>query len=113
VTFWQLVAALGPVLGAAIRGSDRRIERALRHAQALSPDRATSIAYRSPIIRWRLARLRNAGVVRPVDERYYWHEDSWREYRRARRRRALAVFAVLVVFLTFLWWRGALAQAGH
>jgi hypothetical protein len=108
VSLWQLVAALGPVFGVAILRSDRRIERELRSARALSPDRATFISHRSPLIRWRLTRLRNAGVVRPVDERYYWHEDSWRIFRHARRRRALAICTVLLVFLALLWWRGVI-----
>jgi hypothetical protein len=101
------VALLAPLLGAAIRRADSRIQNELRDAEATSPDRATTLSLRSPIARWRLGRLTREGVVHALDAgRYYWDENAWGEFRRARRRRALAVIAVLVLAVGVLWWQG-------
>ena len=101
------VALLAPLLGAAIRRADSRIQSDLRDAQATSPERPTTLSLRSPIARWRLGRLTRAGVVHALDAgRYYWDEHAWSEYRRARRQRALAVLAVLVLATGVLWWQG-------
>ena len=103
----QALAALAPVIGAAIRGAERRIQRELRRAHADSPARAVAIGKRSPLVRWQLARLTRAGVVRPVPgDRHYWNEESWQRYRRARRWRALTVVGVMLVIVALLWWRG-------
>jgi hypothetical protein len=104
------LVVLSPLLGAAIRRADRRIENELRHAQATSPDRATTLALRSPIGRWRLSRLIHGGVVHALDAgRYYWDEPGWLEYRRARRRRAFTLLAVLLLGIALFWWWDAAA----
>jgi len=104
---WRVLAALAPVIGAAIRGAQKRIQRDLRRAHADSPARAVAIAQRSPLVCWQLARLTRAGVVRSVaGESYYWHEESWQAYRRTRRRRALTVVSVMLVIVVFLWLHG-------
>jgi hypothetical protein len=105
---WGGIGALGPLVAAAIVGTDRRILHQLRQAQAVEPERATAIVVRSPLVRWRLSRLTTVGVVRAlVDGRYYLDEAGWQEYRRQRRRRALSVMAgVLAAALALIWWQG-------
>jgi len=108
---WRALAALAPIIGVAIRSTDRRLQRRLRQAQAFSPDRAVSIADNSPLVRWRMAHLRNAGVIRPAaGERYYWNEAAWAAYRRARRLRALTILAVMLLILAFLRWHGLIRE---
>jgi hypothetical protein len=101
------LGVFGPLIAAVIRRADRRIQEELRHGQATSPDRAVTLAQRSPIGRWRLSRLMRAGVVRTVaTDRYYWEESAWPLYRRARRRRALSVLSLLLIAIAILWWQG-------
>jgi hypothetical protein len=101
------IIVFSPLVAAAVRRADRRIENELRHGQAMSPDRAITLSGRSPIGRWRLSRLTSAGVVHAVDAaRYYWDENAWVEYRRARRRRAFTIVGVLLVAIVLLWWQG-------
>ncbi len=104
---WAGIGAVGPLIAAAILGTDRRIQKKLRRAQAVAPDRATAIAARSPLVRWRLSRLTAVGAVHAVaGGRYYLDEAGWTEYRWQRRRRALVVGGVLVAALGILWWTG-------
>jgi hypothetical protein len=107
---WPGIGALGPLVAAAIVGTDRRIQNQLRQAQAVEPDRAAAIAAHSPLVRWRLSRLTAVGAVHAVaDGRYYLDEAGWQQYRWQRRRRALSIVGgVLVATLGFLWWRGRL-----
>lgn len=107
---WPGVGALGPLLAAAIVGTDRRIRNQLRQAQAVEPGRATAIAAHSPLVRWRLSRLTAVGAVHAVaDGRYYLDEAGWQQYRRQRRRRALSIVGgALLATLGILWWQGSL-----
>jgi hypothetical protein len=103
----QPIALLGPLIAAAIVRTDRRIQRDLLRAQAVSPDRAAAIDTRSPLVRWRLSRLTGAGAVHAVESaRYYWDEAGWQQYRQRRRRRALIIFGTFAVAVALLWWRG-------
>jgi hypothetical protein len=97
--------ALGPLIAAAIVRTDRRIQRDLLRAQAVSPDRAATIDARSPLVRWRLSRLTGAGAVHAVESaRYYWDEAGWQQYRQQRRRRAFSIIGVFMVAVAVLWW---------
>jgi hypothetical protein len=103
---WAGIGALGPLVAAAIVGTDRRIQRKLRQAQAVAPDRATAIAGHSPLVRWRLSRLTAVGAVHALaDGRYYLDEAGWQRYRWRRRRRAL-VGGALVATLWIFWRQG-------
>jgi hypothetical protein len=98
---------LGPVIAAAIVRTDRRIQRDLLLAQAVSPDRAAAIDARSPLARWRLRRLTAARVVHVVESaRYYWDEAGWQQYRRQRRRRALTIVGLFMIAVALLWSLG-------
>ena len=100
----RILVLLGPLLGAAVRRAERRIQDELRRAEAVSADTAVGIARRSPIGRWRFNRLRNAGVIHAVDgERFYWDEVAWQGFERVRRRRALRIVAVVVAALITVW----------
>jgi hypothetical protein len=106
---WQGIGALGPLVAAAIVGTDRRIGNQLRQAQAVEPGRAAAIATRSPLVRWRLSRLIAVGAIGAVAEgRYYLDEAGWLRYRRQRRRRALVVGGVLAATIGILWRLGRL-----
>ena len=104
---WRPFIALGPLIAAAIVRTDRRIQRDLLRAQAVSPDRATAIDARSPLTRWRLSRLTAAGAVHAVESaRYYWDEAGWEQYGRQRRRRALSIVGLFMIAVALLWWLG-------
>jgi hypothetical protein len=104
---WPGLTALGPVVAAAIIGTDRRIRNQMRQARATTPDRATAIAVRWALVRWRLGRLTAVGAVRAVaGGRYYLDEAGWLQYRRQRRRRGLIVAGVLMAALAIFWWQG-------
>lgn len=106
---WPGISALGPLLAAAIVGTDRRIHKQLTQAQALEPGCATAIATHSPLVRWRLRRLASVGAVHAVSGgRYYLDEAGWQQYRRRRHRRAINITGVLLAILGILWWQGRL-----
>lgn len=100
----RILALLGPLLGAAIRRAERRIQGELRAAHAVSADTAVAIVRESPLRRWRFNRLLNAGVVHAVDgQRFYWDEVAWKGFQRARRRRGLRIVGVVVAVLVTVW----------
>lgn len=104
---WRPLILLGPLIAAAIVRTDRRIQRDLLLAQAVSPDRAAAIDVRSPLARWRLSRLTAAGAVHAVESaRYYWDEAGWQQYRRQRRRRALTIVGLFTIAVALLWGLG-------
>jgi len=102
---WTGIGAIGPVLAAAIVGTDRRIRNQLLEAHAVEPARATAIATGSPLVRWRLSRLTSVGAVHVVAGGcYHLDEAGWLRYRRRRRRNVGVVVAILAAVLGFLWW---------
>ena len=106
---WRILVLLGPLLGAAIRRAERRIQDQLLRAQAVSADTAVGVVELPAIARWRLSRLQRVGVVRTVDgERFYWDEAAWNTYRRLRRRRALTLVGVVVGGFALVWLFAAL-----
>ena len=96
---WAGIGAVGPLLAAAILGTDRRIQKKLRRAQAargpcdcdLGPFAAGALATESADVA-RCGPCRSGG-------RYYLDEAGWAQYRWQRRRRALVVGGVLVAAL--------------
>jgi hypothetical protein len=102
---WTGIGAIGPVLAAAIVGTDRRIRNQLVEADALDPAPATAIATGSPLIRWRLSRLTSVGAVHVVASGcYHLDEAGWLRYRGRRRRNVRVAVVILVAILGFLWW---------
>ena len=99
----RLIGALGPVVAAAILGTDRRIVRTLRRAAAQDAG-AMPLDTRSQLIAWRLRRLRNAGPLQEVDGRSLLLEDGWRNYRARRRARALTILPIVVAAALALLW---------
>lgn len=110
----RVVASVGWVLAVALLATERRLIRRLRRAAAVSPATAVRLPVRSPITRFRLARLRRAeAVVAAGPERFYLDAAGYGRYRRARRRRALTVLAVALPLIVLLWWvMGGAAGAG-
>ena len=101
----RIVATLGWLAAVVMIAAERRIVRTLQRADATSPDRATSLARWSPVIRLRLARLMHSGaVVSSSADRYYLDPAGFARYRRRRRRRALTVLAVLLPLMGAFWW---------
>ena len=102
---WAGIGAVGPLIAAAIIGTDRRSRKSCgghrpsrRTLRSISP---------LPLVRWRLSRLTSVGAVHAVaGGRYYLDEAGWTQYRWQRRRRALVVAGVLVAALGILWWTG-------
>ena len=102
----KLLAPLGPLIAAAIVGTDRAIIAHLRTAGAVTSDRATALQFRRPLAAWRIRRLVAAGALRsPSPDRYFLVEDGWRNYGRVRRRRALTMVSIAIalaaLFLVF------------
>ena len=94
----KVLAPLGPLIAAAIVGTDRKIIYHLRSAGANTPDRATAIHLRRPLVGWRTRRLLAAGALgNPSPDLYFLIEDGWQAYGRIRRRRALTVIATVAV----------------
>jgi hypothetical protein len=104
----RLVGMAGWVLVIALVASERRLLRRLRAAAAVSPETATSLPpFRSPVTRFRMARLQKSGaVVAAGDGRFYLDAAAYARYRRARQQRAFKVIAVASSVMLFLWWRG-------
>lgn len=101
----RIVATFGWLLAVAMLAAERRIVRRLRRAGATTPDRATTLALWSPVIRLRLARLvRSGAVISSSADRFYLDPDGFARYRRRRRRRALTVLAVLLPLMGAFWW---------
>jgi hypothetical protein len=94
-----------PALAAAlIVGTDRRIVRELRRASATTAEGSIHLAP-SPMRRFRLRRLANAGALRLVaGNRYYLDEVGWTRYRRARRAWVLIAAAAAVTLLVTARW---------
>ena len=94
----RVLAPLGPLIAAVIVGTDRKIISHLRSVGAITPDRATPIHLRRPLVGWRTRRLLAAGALgNPSPDRYFLIEDGWLAYGRIRRRRGLTIVAVVVV----------------
>jgi len=92
-----MLAPLGPLIAAAIVGTDRKIIAHLRSAGAVTPERATPLHLRRPLAGWRIRRLVAAGAVRnPSPDRYFLVEEGWQAYGRIRRRRGLTMVAIAV-----------------
>jgi hypothetical protein len=101
----RLITALGWVAVTALLAADRRLVRRLRNAGADRPQNAKPLMVTSPLARWRLERLVNAGAIVQVSDGWcYLDPDGYAQYRRTRRRRALIVIAVLVPVLALVWW---------
>ena len=83
---------------AAIAGTDRRIARTMHHHDALSPDKAIPPPrHWSPLWRWRLHRMENAGAIkRGGTDTVYLDPVGYHAYRSARRRRALIIVPIVV-----------------
>ena len=93
----KLLAPLGPLIAAAIVGTDRKIIAHLRSAGAVTPERATPLHLRRPLAGWRIRRLVAAGAVRnPSPDRYFLVEEGWQAYGRIRRRRAVTIVVIVV-----------------
>ncbi len=89
----------------AMLAADKRIIRRLRAASANSPQSATTLTLRSPLARFRLARMQRAGAVRDAGAGLmYLDPAGFEQYRRRRRRRALKVLVVVIPSLLLLWW---------
>ena len=92
-----MLAPLGPLIAAAIVGTDRKIIAHLRSAGAVTPERATPLKLRRPLAGWRTRRLVAAGALRnPSPDRYFLVEEGWQAYGRIRRRRGLTMVAIVV-----------------
>ena len=92
-----MLAPLGPLIAAAIVGTDRKIIAHLRTAGAITPERATPLKLRRPLAGWRTRRLVAAGALRnPSPDRYFLVEEGWQAYGRIRRRRGLTMVAIVV-----------------
>ena len=103
-----VVGAIGPVIAAAIVGTDRRIHRQLKTAAATTPAQAIALPTRSPLWRWRLRRLVGAGAVQvETSGLYYLDLVGWQRYRARRRLRAVSVIGVVLTVAAYLWWHGA------
>jgi hypothetical protein len=104
----QVVGTAGWVLVIALLVSERRLLRRLRAAAAVNPETATPLPPpRSPITRFRLARLQKSrAVVAAGNGRFYLDTVAYARYRRARRRRGFVVIAMACPVMLFLWWRG-------
>ena len=77
-----VVGAIGPIIAAAIVGTDRRIHRRLRAAAATTPAQAIALPTRSPLWRWRLRRVLGAGAVQvETGGLYYLDLLGWQRYR--------------------------------
>lgn len=104
----RLVGTAGWLLIIALLASERRLIRRLRAAAAVSPETAMHLPPpRSPITRFRLARLQKSrAVVAAGHGRFYLDAVAYLHLRRLRRRRAFVVIAVASPVMLFLWWRG-------
>ena len=92
-----MLAPLGPLIAAAIIGTDRKIIAHLRSAGAVTPERATPLELRRPLAGWRTRRLLAAGALgNPSPDRYFLVEEGWQAYGRIRRRRGLTIVAIVV-----------------
>ena len=102
----RLVAGLVWVVAIAMLAAERKIVRGLQRASSSTPASATPLAVRSPLARFRLARLlRSGAVVRTKPDRFYLDPAGFARYRRRRRRRALIVlFGVLLPLAAVFWW---------
>jgi hypothetical protein len=106
VSLPQIIAPLAGVLAALLVATDRRIERSLREAGAITPERAASVPRPTPLTAVRLRRLTGVGAIRMTGDRYYIDADGWRRWRATRRFRALTVMAVILAALTLAWLCG-------
>jgi hypothetical protein len=99
-----ILTALGPLLAAAILGTDRRIVRRLRRARATEPARAVAFGDPNALVVWRLRRLLGAGALAmPVSGSYFIVEPGWRAYRARRRRRGLTMLAICGAAFLVYW----------
>ena len=100
----KVLAPLGPLIAAMIVGTDRKIITHLRSAGAITPERATPIQLRRPLVGWRTRRLLAAGALgHPSPDRYFLIEDGWQAYGRIRRRRGLTVVATAAVLAAIFY----------
>ena len=91
-----MLAPLGPLIAAAIVGTDRKIIAHLRSAGAVTPERATPLHFRRPLAGWRIRRLVAGGALgNPSPDQYFLVEAGWQAYGRIRRRRALTIIAIV------------------
>ena len=101
----RIVGGVGWMLAITLLATERRLIRRLRDAAAVSPESATPLRISSPIVRFRLSRLRKAGaVVAAGPERFYLDAGAYTRYRHARRRRALTALMVALPLMMLLSW---------
>jgi hypothetical protein len=104
-----VLKALGPLASAfavAIVRTDRHLVRRLRAAGAVDQGSAVGIALRTPLHRWRLARLMSAGAVQRTTTGYFLEEKGFAAFRRGRRRRLLSVVLAAALFAAARWFFG-------
>jgi len=93
----RAIAPFVALFAAIIVGTDRRIVRLLRRAEAFSGDRAIPVPRAgNPIWRWRIHRMESGGALKRSNGAIYLDPEGWSAYRRRRRLRALVVLAIAV-----------------
>jgi membrane protease YdiL (CAAX protease family) len=91
----RLLSTIALVVVAAVRGIDRHLLRHLGAAGARSVDTAVHVGTANPLVRWRLGRFVEDGIVRPAGPGYFLDIAQYRAERHRRRRMALLIIPVL------------------
>ncbi len=98
IEYFKALASLPAVAAIAIRGSERKLQRRFRAAEAVSQETAISLEGLNRLMRWQKRRLLSRGVLVVAEgERLFWSHEGYAVMRRARRKRALIVLAAVIV----------------
>jgi hypothetical protein len=99
----HVVAAVLWFVALAFVRIERRLVRRLRSKGATHPGGATEISTRSPLVRARLWRLRQAqALVETAPGHFYLDATAYAGYRRSRRRRGLVVLLIVLPIVLLL-----------
>jgi hypothetical protein len=100
------------VIGARLRRIERHAIDRLKDGGANTAERAILLEHSGWLSDFVYRRLGNAGaIVSAGNDRYYWNERAYDEFRGRRRRRALMVVTALIIIIAaVMYFRGEFAR---
>lgn len=94
----KLIGLIVTILAAIITGTENRLLRRMRNANALQQDSAIDLGKVNIIARWRLGKLHNRQIIlQTASGLYFLDETELKRQTSIRRKRAFGIVAVLFV----------------